>query len=498
MKENKTVLIVGTGLGGLSTGLRLATRGYQVTFVEKAPKPGGRLNQLRKDGFTFDTGPSFFSMPYEFEELFDDCKMDIPFEFIELDPLYTVNFIGDDKKYSLYKDIDKLSVQFKDVEKDFKNKFVAYLKKCEELYNDTVDVVIKQNFNSIPAYLKALMQVNPKHLPVLLQSFWKNICLYFDSKEARQIVSLIAFFLGRTPFDTNAVYTLLSHIEFTHTGYYNVKGGMYNIVKGMVKELEKLNATFEYDVEIVNYVCEDSCIKALVDKGGNVRKADVFVVNADAALFRGTVLNRSKFSDNKLSRMSWTMGYLTFYIGLKIQLPQVEHHNYFLGNNFLTYAKDVMRNPGTLEKPYYYVNVLSKYNKECAPVGCEALFFVCPVPNMLYKKDWSDKKEIIASIIKDFSERVKQDISKEIVVQMEYTPEDWDRQFNLYKGAGLGLSHSMMQIGAFRPKNYDETFKNMFYVGASTIPGAGLPMAVISSKLVTERVLSYDSIESEV
>jgi phytoene desaturase len=485
---NKKVLIVGTGLGGLSTGLRLASRGYQVTFIEKNNQPGGRLNQIKKDGFTFDVGPSFFSMPYEFQELVNDCGIKIPFEFVELDPLYTVNFRGSNKKFVLFKDIDKLSEQFEGVESNFKEKFTAYLKKCEELYNDTVDIVIKQNFNSIPEYIKALMQVNPKHLPVLLKSFWKQVNNYFESKETRQIVTLIAFFLGRTPFDTNAIYTLLSHIEFSYTGYYNVKGGMYTIVQSLVKELIKMDVSFVYETEIVDYKYDNDKLTTLLDQNGKAWEADIFVINADAAFFRGSVLKRKQFSPKKLAKMRWTMGYLTFYIGINKKLPQVEHHNYFLGNNYEEYSRDVMKNPGTLEKPYYYVNVLSKHNFDCAPEGCEALFFVCPVPNLLYKTDWSDKHEIINSIIDDFSERINQDISKDIVLQMEYTPIDWQNKFNLYKGAGLGLSHSMLQIGALRPKNYDEVFSNTFYVGASTIPGAGLPMAVISSKLVVERI----------
>lgn len=489
---SKTVLIVGTGLGGLSTGLRLASKGYQVKFVEKSSQPGGRLNQIKKDGFTFDVGPSFFSMPYEFEELMNDCGLKMPFDFVELDPLYTVNFRGSDKKFSLYKDIDKLSEQFKDVEPNFKSKFTAYLKKCSSLYNDTVDIVIKQNFDSIPGYIKALMQVNPKHLPVLVKTFWKQSSSFFESTEAQQIVSLIAFFLGRTPFDTNAVYTLLSHIEFSHTGYYNVKGGMYTIVTSMVQELIKLNASFEYNTEIENFSSTDGKLTSLIDQNGKKWQADIFVVNADAALFRGTIFNRKKFSEKRLQKMSWTMGYLTFYVGINKKLPQVEHHNYYLGNNYEEYAKDVMKNPGTLEKPYYYVNVLSKHNSECSPEGCEALFFVCPVPNLLYKKNWNDKTEIVSSIIEDFSERINQDIRKDIIFQMEYTPEDWQKQFNLYKGAGLGLSHDMLQIGALRPKNYDEEFRNTFYVGASTVPGAGLPMAVISSKLVVERILKNE------
>ncbi len=486
---SKNVLIVGTGLGGLSTGLRLASRGYKVTFVEKNKQAGGRLNQLKKEGFTFDVGPSFFSMPYEFEELIKDCGISMPFEFVELDPLYTVHFRGNNKKFSLYKDIDKLSQQFEEIEPDFKNKFTAYLEKCSSIYNDTVNIAIKQNFNSIPGYLKALMQVNPVYLPVLLKSFWKQVNSYFESKEARQIVSLIAFFLGRTPFDTNAIYTLLSHIEFKHTGYYNVKGGMYTIVTSLVQELLKLGATFNYETEIIDFKSSNGKLESLTDQNGKTWEADIFVINADAAFFRGKIFKRKKFSPKKLSKMSWTMGYLTFYIGINKKLPQVEHHNYFLGDNYEDYAKDVMKNPGILEKPYYYVNVVSKHNNECAPEGCEALFFVCPVPNLLYKSDWSDKHQIVDSIIEDFSKRINLDISKHIVTKMEFTPEDWQNKFNLYKGAGLGLSHSMQQIGAFRPKNYDEKFSNTFYVGSSTIPGAGLPMAVISSKLVTESIL---------
>lgn len=489
---SKRVLIVGTGLGGLSTGLRLASRGYEVTFVEKTLKPGGRLNQLQKDGFTFDVGPSFFSMPYEFEELVRDCGISMPFEFVEIEPLYTVNFRGSDKRYSLYKDIDKLSQQFEGVEENFKEKFTAYLKKCASLYNDTVDIAIKQNFDSITGYIAALATINPVHLPVLLKTFWAQTGSYFESKEARQIVSLIAFFLGRTPFDTNAIYTLLSHIEFVNTGYYNVKGGMYTIVESLVGELKKQEVSFHYNTEIVDFRNTGSTLTSLIDQRGNVWESDIYIINSDAAYFRGKVFRRSRYSDARLSKMSWTMGYLTIYVGVRTKLPQVEHHNYFLGDNYEEYAKDVMKNPGTLEKPYYYVNVVSKHNETCAPAGCEALFFVCPVPSLLFKKDWSDKYDIASSIIEDFSNRIGYDIAKDVVSQTVYTPEDWEAQFNLYKGAGLGLSHSMLQIGALRPKNYDEKFKNTFYVGASTVPGAGLPMAVISSKLVVERVLKMN------
>src|SRR5574344_2787140 len=313
---NKNVIIVGTGIGGLATALRLAKKGYSVEIIEKTSQAGGRLNQLKKDGFTFDVGPSFFSMPYEFEELVHDCGIQMPFDFMELDPLYTVHFKGDRRQFALYKDIDKLSAQFEDLEPHFKEKLTAYLKKCESLYNDTVGIAIKQNFNGLLDYVLALIKVNPKHLPILTKSFWNQVNQYFESKEARQIFSLISFFLGRTPFDTNAVYTLLSHIEFKHTGYYNVKGGMYTVVETLVSELLKRDATFHFNTEIVGSEGEKGRLVSLTDQNGKSWQADIFVINADAALFRGKVFKRKKYSEKKLAKMSWTMGYLTFYIGI--------------------------------------------------------------------------------------------------------------------------------------------------------------------------------------
>ena len=162
-----------------------------------------------------------------------------------------------------------------------------------------------------------------------------------------------------------------------------------------------------------------------------------------------------------------------------------------MGSDFEEYGKNILKKSESLQNPYYYVNVVSKNNPDCAPEGCESLFFVCPVPNLLFKQNWDDKDQIVNNLIADFSKRIDKDIESEIVSKTIYTPLDWQKQINLHRGSGLGLSHSMGQIGAFRPSNYDEKYKNVFYVGASTIPGAGLPMAIISSKLALERIEKY-------
>lgn len=484
----KNVLIAGAGLGGLASALMLAKKGYNVEMLEKNGQAGGRLNQLKADGFTFDTGPSFFSMSYIFKEFANECGIDLPFGYFGLDPLYTVNFSRSPKTFFLYRDIKKLAEQFRDSEPDFENKMRKYLAKSGRLFHDTVDVVIKSNFDSVLHYALSLVKVGPAHIPVLFRTFWQQVSRYFSSDDAIQIISLVAFFLGRTPFDTNAVYTLLSYGEFIYDGYYNVEGGMYRIVEGLLDEIKKQNIRITYNTEIKDFIASGRKLEYLIDNTGRKWSADIFLINADAAVFRGNIFRRPEFSVEKLDKKSWTMGPLTIYLGVKCKLPQVHHHNYYLGDNFRDYAAKVFKSPDNLEKPYYYVNVLSKHNPGCAPEGCESLFIVCPVPDLRFKPDWSDRDEIVDSIITDFSARIGKDLKPEIVSRNVYTPVDWQNQFNLHRGSGLGLAHDMFQIGAFRPKNYDEVFRNVFYAGASTIPGTGLPMVLISAKLAVERI----------
>ena len=395
---SKNVLITGAGLGGLATALRLAKKGYKVEIIEKSSQPGGRLNQIKKDGFTFDTGPSFFRMSYEFTDFAEDCNIKVPFSYYSLDPLYTVSFSNSSKVYNLYKDLKKLAAEFSEEEPGFESSMRKYLDECRKLYHDT-NIVIKSNYDSLLDYFITLPKVGPGHVATLFRSFWNQVSRYFSSNEAREILSLVAFFLGRTPFDTPATYTLLSYTEFMHDGYYNVNGGMYRITEGIVDELKKENIKITCNTEITDFVAEGKKLKYLVDNSGNKWSADIFVINADAAVFRGKIFRRKGFSDEKLDKMEWTMGSLTIYLGINCMLPEIKHHNYYLGNNYREYAGKVYTSPEIVNTPYYYVNVLSKSNPECAPPGSESLFFVCPVPDLRYKKNWDDRDIVVDRII---------------------------------------------------------------------------------------------------
>ncbi len=485
---SKKVLIIGTGLGALATALRLSFKGYDVELVEKYHRAGGRLNLIEKDGFTFDMGPSFFSMSYEFNELFKSCGIPNPLILNELNPLYSVFFDNREKPFQIHKDLDKLEQEFKGIEPDMAAKTKKYLAAAGKLFHDTEDIVIRQNFDGKLDYLSKLARVPLKHAPKMFRSMWSELEKNFDSQEVKVIFSLVAFFLGTTPFQTPAVYSLLNYTELVHDGYWNVQGGMYKIVEKIKGILDQRGVKFHFNTEITSVETDGKNITGFTDQHGKKWTSDVYVVNADAAAFRGKVLNRKSHSAEKLDAMEWTLSPFTIYLGVKGKLKNINHHNYFLGSNFKDYSNTIFKTSVSPQKPYYYVNVSSKSNPDCAPEGCENLFILCPVPDLRYKPDWSDSEKLAETIIDDLSKRIGFDLKNNTVSRTILNPIDWQDKFNLYRGSGLGLAHGLNQIGGLRPSNKDEEFKNLYYVGASTVPGTGLPIVVISSRLVTERI----------
>lgn len=484
---SKKIIIIGSGLGGLSAALRFASIGCKVDIIEKNSTAGGRLNQLKVGDFSFDTGPSFMSMTYELEELFKSTKTPNPLKLIELEPLYSVFFENDNKSYKIYKDLFKLQEEFPE-ERELPKKLEKFLLRAGSFFHDTEEPVIKSNFDTLFEYIWQMAKVPKRHLPYLFKTMWQEVNKNFTDEKVKIILSLVAFFLGSTPFQTPAIYSLLNYTEMKYNGYWAVEGGMYQVVIELVKILGSMGVRFHYNTEIVDYENNGGKLR-FIDQNGQKWCGDIYIVNSEAPWFRGKVMKRSEFSEKRLNKYHWTLAPFTIYLGVKGKVDNLDYHNYFLGSNFKGYADKIFTSSIIPQKPYYYVNVLSKYIKDAAPEGYENIFILCPVPDLRYKPYWDDRNEIADNIIQDLSIRVGFDLKQNTIVREIFTPIEWQDKFNLYKGSGLGLAHDIMQVGAFRPKNKDEEFDNLYYVGASTTPGTGLPMVVISSKLVFDRVI---------
>lgn len=483
----KEVAVIGAGIGGLTTAIRLASLGLKVSIFEKNDQAGGRLNIIEKDGFKFDTGPTFFSMSYVFEEFQRDCNVKLPFKYERLENLYLVDFSGKEV-FRISSDPEKLFHEFSKLEPNFMYSFRKYLDSCKKLFDVSFREIVMKNHDNLIDYVNSILKNPFDQIPKLFRSFYQELSIYFKSETVKNILSLVAFFLGNTPFNTSAVYNILSYVEFEYDGYHRVHGGMYEIVRALLKVIEKLKIKIIYGTEIVDAVIKDNKIEKMISRDGKEIKADIFVVNMDAALFRSRVLKRRKFSDDNLRKMKWTFAPLTIYLGVQGKIDYLDHHNYFVEKDYYGYASRIFRSSSIKSKPYYYVNLASKYDLSLAPEGCEAISIVCPMPDKRYKPSWEDSEEIVEQIIDDLSKRINFNIKDRIRVKIVYTPDDWESMFNLYMGSGLGLSHDLTQMGYFRPSNKDEHINNLFYVGASTVPGTGIPMCVISSKLVCERI----------
>jgi len=485
----KNILIIGSGLGGLSTALRLSKdSNNKITILEKHSTPGGRLNILKKEGFTFDLGPSFMSMTYEFDNLFRDVGIKNPVIMNELDPIYQVYFDDRKEPYKIFKDLKKLEEEFKNVEPNLSKKLDKYLNHAGQFFHDTELQVVQSNYKGMLDYFFKMSKVPLKHIPYLFRTMWSELDKIFTSDEVKIIFSLVAFFLGSTPFQTPSIYSLLSYTEMRHNGYWSVKGGMYSVVKSIVNILLDRGVGFHFNTEVVGIGNNNGKLSEVIDQNGKRWNADIFISNSDAAAFRGKILQRKNFNQKKLDEMHWTLSPFTIYLGVKGKINGMIHHNYFLGSNFKDYADTIFTSAVSPKKPYYYVNVPSKSDHTCAPDGCENLFILCPVPDLRFKNNWKDAEDLAENIIGDLSNRIGFNINENTITKTIKTPKDWEQMFNLYRGSGLGLAHDLNQVGAFRPKNKDEHFSNLYYVGASTTPGTGLPMVVISSKLVTERI----------
>ncbi|MCS7074571.1 MAG: FAD-dependent oxidoreductase, partial [Bacteroidia bacterium] len=268
------VTIVGAGLGGLATALRLSSLGYRVRILEKYHLPGGRLNLLEDSGFRFDMGPSFFSMSYEFDELFRFCGEKNPLQIQRLNPIYQVFFRGRKDPFRIYTDIERLEKEFS-FEKDFRKKFEQYLAQAKEFFHDTENVIVKQNFDSLLQYFANFFKVPLKHTPYLFKTMWANLESLFEHEETKVIFSLVAFFLGSTPFETPAVYSLLNYTELKHDGYWSVRGGMYSIVEAIVALLRKRQVEFIYQTEIVQVKHQGKKVISVLDKNGKEWTSDI-------------------------------------------------------------------------------------------------------------------------------------------------------------------------------------------------------------------------------
>ncbi|MDD3375181.1 MAG: phytoene desaturase family protein [Candidatus Omnitrophica bacterium] len=486
MKENQRIAIIGAGVGGLSAAARLSFRGFDVDVFEKLDRCGGRNNLIEDKGFKFDTGPSFVLMPDFFEEVFLDCseKMSDYLDLKVLETNYKI-FYSDGDVFSVFKDLEKTKAEIERFEQGGSIGFDEFIKKTENFYKAVRPLLFKCFTKKAllnPRYWKLLFQLEP------FSTYWNLARKFFKNEKLCYAFTFEAMFMGVSPFEAPAFYSIISYADHIQKIAHPM-GGMYEIPKALEKIAIKNGAKFHYNSEVKMIYPRSGQICMQVK--GESQMFDKVIINADYAYVQEKLLKR------KIPDYQYSCSVFLLYLGLKEKLKNLDHHNLFFADDLRKNLNDIFKTSSVSLDPSFYVHVPTVTDLTLAPKGKEIAYILIPVPNLEMKKDdmgefESRMKEIVFEKINQVT---GQNIESLIEVEHKFYPNDFIARYNIKNGATFGLAHNLFQSAFFRPPNIDSKNKNIFYVGASTQPGGGLPVVMASSKIVSD-IISEEKQES--
>ncbi len=476
-------MVVGAGLGGLATALRLAHRGHRVTVLEQNDSTGGRNRRVQVGECAFDGGPTLMMMLDPFKKLFSDVgeRLEDHMNIKLCDPSYRVFFAdgsqieGTPNVARMVDQIERLSGRHE------AERYGKLLGDLAELYRISIPNFVRRNYNSMLdlASPKALGMVLQHHM---LENLAKRIERYVEDPRLRMLFTFQTMYLGLSPYDAPWVYGVLTYMEYGEGIWYPM-GGMARIHESV----EELAAKKGVEVRL------NANVKAVRGKtveldSGETITADAVITNADLPYSEETLEKEARKSKPKPKRRYSCSAYM-MYIDYKGELPELLHHNVFFGSDFKGNLDALFHEPLSVpDEPAFYCCISKRSDPERAPEGHENVFVLVPCPNNDYPMSEADELKMQEYVYKRLHQAACFDKSK--IVQMKsYGPRDWASDYNLDKGAAFGLSHDFMQSVCFRPDNRSKENPGVYYVGASTVPGNGLPMVLISAELVEDRLV---------
>jgi phytoene desaturase len=499
MRNGKSAIVIGAGIGGIASAARLARAGFEVTVLEKNARAGGRTSQLWQGGHRFDIGPTLFLMPEVWEETYAALgeKMSDHLDLRRIDPTYTVHF-EDGLRLQLTSNLGQMQAQLESVEKTAFTGFLAYMSEASRHYKTSLEEFLGRNFRSLPDYF------SPRNLPLLLRlkalvKHYSNTGRFFDDERLRAAFTFQNMYLGLSPFDAPATFSLLQYTELAEGVWYPM-GGMYRAIESLTGIAQKLGVRFVFDAAVRELRVGDSRVSSVITEDGQEWQADIYVGNADLPYIYKHLLPPSRTA-RSLDRKLYTCSTIMFYWGVNRAYPQIAHHNVFLGGDYRASFDAIFEEHGLPERPSFYVHAPARTDPAAAPPGQDTLYVLVPVGHLDQgiAQDWEG---MIARARKAVLERLAtdmdiHDLKEHTKFEVVYQPQTWKQRFNLEKGAAFGLSHNFMQVGYLRPRNRHRKFRNLYFAGASTHPGTGLPIVLLSAKLTTERILKETGMQAK-
>lgn len=492
----QSVIIIGSGIGGLGSAALLAKAGYEVTVLEKNTNLGGRANIFEADGYTFDMGPSWYLMPDVFEHYFNLLDEDIHkhLDLVKLSPSYRVFFSNDEELpvVDIHSNLEKDLPLFEQLEPGVTPKIKEYLRRSGEQYEMAKQTFMYRNLGFSLDFLKWKVikkgiELNP------FQTMQSYLNKWFESDRLKKILEYTLVFLGSDPAKTPAMYNIMNAIDF-NMGVYYPKGGIYEIVKALVTINKKHGTNFHTNTAVSKIIIEGKKATGVQLENGSILKADLVVSNADLWFTETQLLDRKyqTYPESYWERSVLSPSAFIMYLGLDRELDILSHHNLRFGSDWKQNFKELFDTPQLPEDPSYYVCKPTETDPDLSPDGTDNLFVLVPIPPglELTEAEMKTYRQKILDLMK--TDLNLPNLEEYIVYERAFWSDDFRRDYNAYKGTALGLAHTLKQT-LKRPLNYSKKVKNLYYVGAGTSPGIGMPICLISAELLYKRIRKINS-----
>ena len=483
-------IVIGSGFGGIATALRLKAKGHQVTIIEKHPDLGGRARVFRKDGFVFDGGPTVITAPYLINELFELFQKD-PKDYIQLSPLKIwYQFIFEDKtKFNYSGDEIEMKRQIEKINKEDVigyEKLVDFTKKIfDKGFTELADIPFDKPF--------VMMQ----QLPALLKlksykSVYSLVSSYIKNEKLRRMLSMHPLLVGGNPFTTTSIYGLILYLEKKWGIHYSM-GGTGNIIKGLEKLMNEVGIKIIKGNEVKKIIINKNEINGIQLKDKTIINTQNVICNADPPAVYEKLLdgkaNNSLLFKWKKNRMEYSMGLFVYYFGTKKKYNDVEHHTIKFGNKYKEHLDDIFNNKKLNNDISYYLHRPSATDKSMAPNGNDCFYVLVPVPNNQSNIDWTIEGEKMKDLVINKMENdLMPNLRENIIEDFYLTPDYFEKELNTKYGSGFSIQPKFSQSAYFRFHNKSEVYDGLYFVGAGTHPGAGVP-GVLSSAKVLDKII---------
>ncbi|KAA3646142.1 MAG: phytoene desaturase [Chloroflexi bacterium] len=487
----KKIIVIGSGFGGLGAAIRLAAQGHQVEIFEKRDRPGGRAYTYEINGFKFDGGPTVITAPFMFDDLFELAgkKREDYITFVPCDPFYRI-YNNEGRSFDYNGDEDFILDQIGTWSPEDKQGYQRFMRTTKDIFQKGFVELADKPFLSLMDMVKVVPDL------VKLQSYrsvYGYVSQFVKDDFLRRTFSFHPLLVGGNPFDSPSIYAMIHYLE-REWGIHYALGGTGAIVDGLVKLFEELGGVIHLDAEVDEILVEGRRVKGLQLKDGNQYFADDIVSNADVAFTYRNLIPakyRRKNNDRRLERMKYSMSLFVIYFGTKRRYTDtgLAHHNIILGDRYKSLLTDIFNRQQLAEDFSLYLHMPTITDPSMAPEGHEAFYVLSPVPHLGSGVDWTTTAKPYRDAIMQFLENnYLPDLQENIVAEHYIDPLHFQGELNSYMGSAFSFQPTLTQSAWFRPHNRSEDFYNLYFAGAGTHPGAGLPGVLSSAKIVGDLI----------